>query len=98
MVVTTVFFSLAAKLFRVLTRFKALLESNPEVGSWQNKSKNFLSRIRNQSPFCENISQCHLGLHGAPNQGWTGIRYRVVLHYSVLSEDYSKLGLRSLLH
>ena len=33
MVVTTVFFSLAAKLFRVLTRFKALLESNPDVGS-----------------------------------------------------------------
>ena len=44
------------------------------------------------------ITQCHLGLHGAPNQGWTGIRYRVVLHYSVLSEDYSKLGLQSLLH
>ena len=33
--------------------------------------------------------QRHLGLHGSPNQGWMGIRYRVS-HYSVLSEDYKQ--------
>ena len=26
----------------------------------------------------------------APNRGWTGIRYRVVLNYSVLSGDYKQ--------
>ena len=35
------------------------------------------------------ISRRHLRLRGAPNQGWTGIRYNFVLHYSVLG-DYKQ--------